>query len=459
MTSQKQTLFYTSILPHTQNAVYQWHARTGAINRLLPPWQKVDVLERSGGLNKGAKTRLIMTFGPFKIPMNAEHIDAEQGHFFEDRQIKGPFNYWNHKHTFSHAPEGCLLQDHLTYALPINKLIPQFIDKHIKKELIKTFCYRKKILLHDLARHKEYSTSPLKILITGASGALGKELCPFLTSGGHTVYTLVRRTPENTTEFFWDPEQGNIDDIPQVDVVIHLAGEYIGLSRWNKRKKEKVIQSRIMGTRLLVNAMKKAPPKVFLSSSAIGYYGNNKDLHIREDKGVGTGFLAEVCSAWEKEALVAKDLGIRTVILRLGVVLGQRSGALKRMLSAAKIGFPKAFGNGTQYTSWLGINDCLAALLHCMTQEIEGPVNIVSPYPLTNRAFFAKLAHFGKKPLLPAIPEFYLKVLYGEMAEEIALASSHISSQKLIDSGFVFWEKNIDDSLSTQLGAFNEDIS
>lgn len=459
MTSTKQTLSYTTAIPQKPHFVYQWHARPGAINRLLPPWQGTEVIHRSGGLAAGAQTRIMMPFGPFKITMHAEHTRASEGKYFEDQQVSGPFRYWNHHHQFSPTSQGCLLEDQLTYQLPINELIPQFIDKHIKKELFKTFCYREKILLHDLARHQQYSARPLKVLITGASGALGKELCPFLTSGGHTVYTLVRRPPTKESEFFWNPELGRIDDLPQVDVIIHLAGEYIGLSRWNKRKKEKVIQSRIMGTRLLVKAMKNAPPKVFLSSSAIGYYGNNKSLQLAEDTAPGAGFLADVCRAWEKEALVAEKLGIRTVILRLGVVLGQRSGALKRMLSAAKIGFPKSFGKGTQYTSWLGMNDCLAALLHCMTQDIEGPVNIVSPYPLTNRAFFTKLAQFGKKPLLPAIPELYLKILYGEMAQEIALASSNISPQKLVDSSFVFWEKHIDDSLTTQLGAFNEDIS
>lgn len=459
MTQDKQKLCYTSVLPHKRETVYEWHGRQGAINRLLPPWQETEVLERSGGLGKGAITRLRMNVGPVNIPINALHIDANNGHFFEDQQTKGPFKYWNHRHMFSDTTDGCLLEDNLTYQLPINKLLPQFAKKYIKKELIKTFCYRKKILLHDLSRHQEYSTKPLRILITGASGALGKELCPFLTSGGHKIHTLVRRPPVNDNELYWNPEQGHIDELPQVDVVIHLAGEYIGLSRWSTAKKDKVIQSRVQGTKLLVNAMKKSPPKVFLSSSAIGYYGNNQQLHINENQEVGSGFLAEVCNSWELEAMEAKKLGVRTVLLRLGVVLGQRGGALKRMLSAAKIGFPKAFGNGNQFTSWLGMNDCLAAILHCMTQNIDGPVNIVSPYPLTNKAFFAKLAHFGKKPLLPAIPELYLKVLYGEMAEEIALASSHISPQKLVDSGFVFWEKHIDDSLITQLGAFNEDIS
>ncbi|CAG35984.1 TIGR01777 family oxidoreductase [Desulfotalea psychrophila] len=459
MTDKRNKLQKKSIYPVDAQYIYAWHARPGALERLIPPWQEAQVLERSGGLGRGGKTTIRMRIASIAFTVKAEHLQAIPGKMFEDRQTEGPFSLWQHRHLFQNEENGASMEDLVQYRLPVHEFLPSFVHGAVKKELTRTFTYRHEILRHDLARHQRYSWPPLRILISGASGTLGRELVPFLESGGHRVFRLVRRGVEGDKEIYWNPALGEIDSnaIPEIDAIIHLAGEQIGLSRWSRGKKERVLRSRKNGTRLLCAAMAKLPrpPQVFLSASATGYYGDSPEQNLSEEQEAGSDFISQVCKVWEKEAAQAEITGIRTAMLRMGVTLSHRGGALKRLLQIGKIALPRSFGNGRQYTSWIDINDMLAAILHCLVcPEIRGPINIVSPQPVRNEELLATIAQIKKRPLLPRVPASFLTFLYGEMAREIALANCHVSSKKLVESGFCFQYPELKKSLKIQLGRY-----
>ena len=452
---QKQSTFSC-----TAKELYRWHERAGALQRLLPPWEDTAVIERSGGLGAGGKTLLRLHLGIIPFTFEAKHIQAISGKMFEDHQEKGPFALWQHKHYFSDTVDGALMKDHVSYTLRAQKVLPAFVRKFAARALARTFHHRHTRLQHDILRHNQYSQNSMNILISGASGVLGRELIPFLTTGGHKVWTLVRRKahPESN-EIYWNPATGEIDTgaIPQIDAVIHLAGEYIGLGRWNKEKKEAVIKSRQDGTTLLAQTVANLSPKpkVFLSSSATGFYGSSKSKDISEEHPSGDGFMADVCREWEYATTPAREAGIRTVCMRMGVVLSAKGGALHRLLQIAPLGFPKSFGSGEQFTSWISVDDLVSATLHCLhTNSVKGPVNIAAPTPVTNAQLIATLAQLTKRPILPPVPTSFLTTFYGEMAHEIALASCHVSSKKLEDSGFIFSHNHLEDAIRSQLGIY-----
>jgi uncharacterized protein (TIGR01777 family) len=222
------------------------------------------------------------------------------------------------------------------------------------------------------------------VLISGASGVLGSALRPLLTTGGHEVWTLVRRTPDRSKfEIHWDPDrdQLNLTGLPPFDGVIHLAGDNIGEGRWTTEKKKRVIDSRVQGTGLIARTIASLPvrPRVLLSASAVGFYGNCLDCCMREEDRAGTDFISDVCTLWEHSARPAEEAGIRTVFMRIGVVLSPRGGALQRLLATSAAGFSRAFGAGDQYISWIGINDMVGSVLHALTcDRLAGPVNIAA---------------------------------------------------------------------------------
>jgi uncharacterized protein (TIGR01777 family) len=287
---------------------------------------------------------------------------------------------------------------------------------------------------------------------------LGRVLVPLLTTGGHEVWTLVRRKPTpGSREIFWDPWNGVLkaSELPELDGVIHLAGEYIGLGRWSAPKKEKVVESRKRGTWLLAKtiARLRKPPEVFLSASAVGYYGDTGSGIITEEAPTGNDFISEVCRAWEFGVAPAAEAGIRTVTMRLGVALTPRGGALQRLLMSDPLFIFKQFGHGWQYISWMSIDDMVAAMLHCLvTPELHGPVNIAAPQPVTNKEMLATLARVLDRPQLFAIPSASLRMLYGQMAKEIVLSGCRVAVGKLEQSGFRFRHPSLETALRPLLG-------
>ncbi len=449
---------YRSHFPCSAEDLYTWHSRPGALERLIPPWERTSVVSRKGGVAPGGRVEMRMHLGPIPYRWVAHHVEDRPGVMFRDIQQNGPFASWSHTHLFQPHETGATLEDRIEFSLPAHALLPGFVKANVHRVLERTFPYRHATLYQDLLLHKAYSKTPLKILISGSSGVLSRALVPFLTTGGHQVWRLVRRPADlSKQEIHWDPAAGVIDtkSIPDIDAVIHLAGEYIGLNRWSPEKKKRVMDSRVQGTSLLARtvAAMPNPPKVFLSASAIGYYGDSRQRAITEDTPPGGDFISEVCYNWEEAATPAREAGIRTILMRIGVVLTPRGGALKQILVTSPIGFFRRFGSGKHYISWISIDDVIGAMLHCMVcPDLEGPVNLVAPHPVTNEDLMRTLARVIHRPLLPALSDGLLKTIYGQMATEILLSGNDVSTAKLTASGFRFRHPTLEGLLLNQLG-------
>ena len=456
--AENKTFTYSSSFPCTPHELYTWHSREGALERLIPPWEDTSVIAKQGGIAPGGTTTLKLHAGPIPYKWHARHVEDVPGEMFKDIQHKGPFSLWEHSHYFYADPQGCKLEDSITYRLPGHSLLPGFSDRMVESMLERIFTYRHATLRGDIELHQKYSTKPMRILITGASGVLGQALCPLLTTGGHEVWRLVRRQPDpDKNEIYWNPEQGVIDTqaLPELDGVIHLAGDNIGEGRWSDAKKQRVIASREQGTGLIARTIATLDhkPKVLLSASAVGFYGDCQDCCMREEDQSGLDFISDVCSLWEHSATPAEQAGIRTVFMRIGVVLSPKGGALQRLLATSAVGFFKSFGSGEQYISWISIDDMISAMLHALTCDtLSGPVNIAAPEPVTNAELMRTLATVIGRPLLPGIPARMLKALYGQMASEVLLGGCRVATDKLQQSGYTFRHPSLETALKTLLG-------
>lgn len=289
----------------------------------------------------------------------------------------------------------------------------------------------------------------MKILVTGSSGFIGSALIDFFNGKNHEVYRLVRGNDNLLRrEVGWDLTRGVVHPslLEGMDVVVHLAGESV-LGYWTQAKKEKIRRSRVEGTKLLCKALYQLnkPPGVFVSASAIGYYGSRGDELLTECSTKGCGFLADVCAEWEDATLMAVKKGIRTINLRIGMVLSPKGGALKKMLPIFKWGLGGRLGSGNQYISWIAIDDLVRVIDTVIREEkIAGPVNAVAPYPVTNTEFTKVLGSILRRPTFFALPEVVVRLLFGEAGKELLLASQRAIPAKLQEKGFQFISKHIE---------------
>jgi hypothetical protein len=287
---------------------------------------------------------------------------------------------------------------------------------------------------------------------------VGSALVPFLTTGGHRVSRLVRSTPRpGQAEIPWHPETGSIPTpaLEGIDAVVHLAGENIATGRWTAEKKANIRASRVQGTRRLCEALAPLvhPPRVLVSAAAIGYYSDRGAESLPETSRPGTGFLAEVCQAWEAATAPAVERGIRVVHLRFGIVLSPAGGALAQVLLPFKLGAGGVLGSGRQYMSWMALDDAIGAILHAlMTPSVQGPVNVVAPQSLTNREFTAVLGRVLGRPTLLPLPTLAARVAFGEMAEALLLASALVEPRRLLATGYVFRYLDLYGALGHLLG-------
>lgn len=280
-------------------------------------------------------------------------------------------------------------------------------------------------------------TLPQRIAITGASGLIGTALIGHLKSEGHTVQRLVRRPVVSADEIQWDPAAGTVDlaALEGVDAVIHLAGANVGDKRWSKKYKAEILNSRLMGTTTIANAVNAVKPQVFISASAIGWYGETGNRAVTEEDRPGDDFLAAVCKEWEAAADLATNS--RTVKIRTGLVLDPTGGALGKMLPLFKFGLGGKLGNGKQWWSWITLHDQIRAICHLLEKPVEGAVNLTAPNPATNQEFTSALARALHRPALFPVPGIALKVALGGFSSEI-LGSKKVMPAKLLDSGFTF---------------------
>ena len=278
---------------------------------------------------------------------------------------------------------------------------------------------------------------PQRIAITGASGMIGSALVGHLKSEGHTIQRLVRRKPVSPDEVLWNPSTGEVDlgALEGVDAIIHLAGANVGDKRWTKRYRAEILNSRLLGTNTIANAVTSLKPDVFISASAIGWYGETGNRAVKEDDLPGDDFLAAVCKEWEAAADSASNT--RTVKIRTGLVLEPTSGALGRMLPLFKFGLGGKLGSGKQWWSWITLHDQIRAICYLLEKDIEGPVNLTSPNPATNQEFTSALARALRRPAIFPVPAIALKIALGGFSSEI-LGSKRVLPQKLIDAGFTF---------------------
>ncbi len=296
----------------------------------------------------------------------------------------------------------------------------------------------------------------MRVVVTGSSGLIGTAVRRRLTELDHEVTRLVRRDPEDADEARWDPTEGSIDAaaLDGADAVVHLAGRSIGAARWSDAEKKAIYDSRVPATKLLAEAMASvaSPPSAFLSGSAIGYYGDQGDTILDESAPPGDDFLARLTVDWEAATAPAAAAGIRVALLRTGIVLDPSSGLLGKMLLPFKLGVGGRVGKGDQWWSWIGIDDEVGAIIHLLETEVDGPVNLVAPNPVTNAEFTDVIGDVVNRPTLIPVPRLALDLLYGkELSEALAFTSQRVDSSKLEQAGYEFRHPELRQALEALL--------
>lgn len=431
-------------LPVSAAEAFRWHARPGALERLTPPWEEVSVLDRTGGIeDPGSRVSITTRIGPFRKRWVAEHRDFVEGRMFRDVQVEGPFARWDHTHTFRPAAEGgCILEDRVEYALPGGWLGRTLGGGAVRRRLERIFSYRHETTAADIVAHRD--AVPLRVAVTGARGLVGSALLPYLSTGGHDARPVSR----NGGDFEPFALEG-------ADAVVHLAGESIADGRWTRRKKERIRGSRVEGTRRLAErlARMERPPRVLACASAIGFYGDRGAEELDEGSASGSGFLPDVCRDWEAAAGPARERGIRVVHLRFGIVLTPRGGALKRMLAPFRMGLGGRMGSGLQQMSWVSIDDALGAIHAAIRDDaMGGPVNVVSPGPVTNLEWTRILARVLRRPAVFPFPAPAARAVFGELADALLLASARVRPRRLQEAGYRFRDVGLEACLRRLLG-------
>ena len=287
-----------------------------------------------------------------------------------------------------------------------------------------------------------------KIAVTGASGLIGSALVAQLKSDGHQVQKIVRRPVRTADEVSWNPIKGEIDlqSLEGVDAIFHLAGAGVGDKRWSASYRSEILNSRLLGTTTIATACEQLQPDVFISASAIGYYGETGDRAVTETDRGGSDFLSVVCREWEAVADLAPS--IRTIKLRTGLVLDPTGGALGRMIPLFKFGLGGKLGSGKQWWSWITLHDQIRAMIFLMNSKIEGAVNLTAPNPVTNQEFTAALAMALKRPAIFPAPEFALRAVLGGFSTEV-LGSKRVIPKVLVDNKFEFDYPHVSSALTT----------
>jgi len=449
---------FRSLLPVGRAAAYDWHARPGALERLAPPWRAVRVISRSGGLEPGARVTLDAGFPAGR--WTAEHVAAEPGVRFRDRQLAGPFAHWEHTHEFHDSPGmsgGCTLVDRIEWRLPAAPL-SNVAQGFVQRELAALFAWRHRVTAQDLSERSEAPPPPGIVAVTGASGLIGTALVAYLSTQGCTVRRFVRRAARAPDEIAWDPARGVLDpaDLADVDAVVHLAGAGIADARWTPERKRELLESRVVSTRTLVRALaeSRGACHTLVSASAVGYHGDGGEAWLDDTSAPGQGFLAELARSWEDAAAPAAAAGLRVVHPRIGIVLWPQGGALAPLLPLFALGAGGPLGSGRQWWSWVTLHDLLAMLRFALvTPTLTGAFAAVAPQPVRMRELTAALGRvLGRPSWLPA-PAFALRLaLGGEFADSLLLAGQRLRPALLERLGFAYRDPQLAPALRAMLG-------
>ena len=436
--------------------LFGWHLRDGAFLRLAPPWERVGVEKWAHPDRVGERVVIVMRVGPLKKRWVAEYREFEPGRLFRDVQVSGPFAHWDHRHRVTPDGDGAAwLEDAIEYSPPLGALGRLVAGGFVRRSLSAMFAYRQRTTRDDLLAHQrarrrlsETGATLRRVGVTGATGLVGASLASFLESGGHEVVRLPRPT---SPEF----DKATLEGL---DAVVHLAGENVAARRWSASQKERILSSRVEGTQRLCERLAKlqSPPKVFVSASAVGFYGDRGDEPLDEQSSPGNDFLADVCRRWEAEAARAVEFGARVTTLRFGVVLSGRGGALTKMLTPFKLGAGGVLGSGRQYMSWIALDDAIGAIHHALVEpSLHGAVNAVAPTAVTNREFTKTLGRVLRRPTIFPMPAAVARLAFGEMADALLLASQRVAPVRLVSSGYPFRYVDLEDALRYQLGCIN----
>jgi len=421
--------------------LFAWHERPGALERMTPPWERMEVVERKGGIETDARVVLRGRVGPFRTTWEAVHTAFERDVLFRDEMRRGPFARWVHTHRFDALEERrSRLEDSIEYALPLGALGRLLAGAHTRRRIARAFAYRHATLRDDLVLAAGRRIG--KVAITGSSGLVGSALQALLGVGGNEVVPVARGDTSAST-------------LAGADAVVHLAGESIANRRWNAARKERILASRTEGTEGLALALASLPrpPRTLVCASAIGFYGDRGEERVDEKSASGGGFLAEVCRRWEGAAGAAVRAGIRVVHLRFGVILSPAGGALAKMLPPFRMGAGGRIGSGRQAMSWISIDDAIGAIHHaCVTEGLHGPINAVAPGAVANAEFTKTLARVLRRPAILPMPAFAARLAFGEMAQELLLTGAYVQPARLLESGYRFRHPDLEGALRHLLG-------
>lgn len=440
---------YASLVPAPIAETFEWHERPGAIERLTPPFQPVRVISEADDLSGGTAVLRL----PGGLRWVADHEGYDPPHAFVDRLTSLPLQ-WRHTHRFeAQGPATTLVTDDVETPVPARLLRPMFV-------------YRHRQLADDLLAHQDMramAPKPLSIGVTGASGLVGRSLCPLLTTGGHHVVRFVRRSAIGADERSWDPQHPDPAAFDDLDVVVHLAGASIA-GRFNDNHKQQVRQSRVGPTARLAEALTQArrPPSVLVCASAIGIYGPDRGPEeLTEESMRGEGFLADLVDDWERDLSAAEDAGIRCVRVRTGIVQSPRGGVLRLQWPLFTMGLGGTLGSGNQWLSWIDVDDLSDIYYRAIVdRRCAGPLNAVSPHPVTVREHAHTLARVLRRPALIPVPEVALQLALGrEGSREVAMASQRVVPGVLSTLGHRFRRPGLEACLRHQLGRFDRSTS
>ncbi len=457
-----RSLTRQSVLDAPAEEAFAWHERPGAIERLLPPWEPVRVEQAAAGLEVGGRTVFRTTApGPVVLRWVTENTFCDPPREFRDSQVSGPFATWDHRHVFEEADGGrTQLTDEVHYDLPLRQVGSSAAWPLVESRLNRMFSYRHRQLADDLATHRaarERGAGALHVAVTGSTGLIGSTLVALLRSGGHRVTRLVRRQPSERDEIFWDPSSGRIDaeGLRGVDAVVHLAGAPL-ITRWTEEHKRRIRDSRVKGTRLLAETLASmdSGPGVLVCGSGINFYGHDRgDERLTEDAEPGTGFLADVVRDWEGAAEPARQAGLRVVHVRTGLVQSPAGGILRLQLPPFLAGLGGRLGPGTQWMSWIGIDDIVGIFHHALTTDLHGALNGTAPQPVTNSEFTRVLGRVLGRPTPLPVPKLGPSLLLGgEAATETAFASLPVWPARPEETGYVFRQPSLEGALRHVLG-------
>lgn len=440
-----------------------WHFRPGAIHRLIPPWESIEVVREAAPLVDGAIAEIRIRKGPIRTTLLARHECVEPPQRFVDVQQSGPFRSWRHEHRFSSADGRAQLSDSIEFELPMGAVGGALVGGRMLAEIDRQFRFRHARTRADLTRHAElasrFGAARLRVGVTGASGLVGRQFCALLSTGGHEVIRFVRGKPSGPGEIAWNSRnaENGIDPraLEALDAVVHLAGAGIADARWTPDRKREILESRTLGTQAVARAISRCalPPKVLVSASAVGFYGNRPEGVMDETSERGGGFLADVTAAWESATQAAEAAGTRVVHARVGVVLTASGGALRKMLTPFLLGAGGPIGNGRQGFSWISLDDAIGALLFAVRDEsLRGPVNLVAPMALPQRGFASVLGRVLRRPSFAPLPAPIVRAMFGEMGQRLLLEGALVRPAALESHGFRFEHGSLEQALRFELG-------